>query len=113
MTISSTGTFHVFGATHNRNRGDDEAGSEKQMGQLIAETLPARVLRDEAEMRAATAFIAVDVGAARCAGIPGRQAGRIRFAGQPETGQRQSYKTAGELFKGLTPRCGLSQTFRQ
>jgi hypothetical protein len=60
---------------------------------LIAETLPTCVLRDEAEVCAATALIAVDVGAAIYAGIPGRHACFIRLAGKRQTGQRHSHQT--------------------
>jgi len=80
---------------------------------LIAEALPARVMRDEAKVRAAAAFIAVVVGAARCAGIAGRQAGLIRLAGQRETGQRHSHQTEAEPFEGLPPRNGLGHHFGQ
>ena len=52
------------------------------MGQLIAETLLTRVLGDEAEVRAATALITVDVWASIYAGIPGRHACFIRLAGK-------------------------------
>jgi hypothetical protein len=88
-------------------------GNEKRMAHLIAETLPTRVLRDEAEVRAATALIAVDVGAAVYTGIPGRHACLIRLAGQPETSQRHSYNAASKSFQSLPPRYGLGHTFGQ
>jgi len=83
------------------------------MGQLIAETLPTRVLRDETEVRAATALITIDVWASIYAGIPGRHACFIRLAGQAKTGQRHSYKAPTESFQGLAPGYGLRHTFGQ
>jgi hypothetical protein len=100
-------------ATHNRSNGDDEGGSEKRMGQLIAETLPARVLRDEAEVRAATTLITVDVWASIYAGIPGRHACFIRLAGERQTGQRHSHQTEAESFESLTPGYGFRHSFCQ
>ena len=83
------------------------------MGQLIAETLPTRVLRDETEVRAATALITIDVWASIYAGIPGRHACFIRLAGQAKTGQRHSYKAPTESFQGLAPGYGLRHTVGQ
>jgi hypothetical protein len=80
---------------------------------LIAETLPTQVRRDFAEMRAAAAFIAITVRVARCAEIPGRQAGRSRVAGQPEAGERHRGKAEAEPFEGLPARYGLGYAFGQ
>jgi len=64
-------------------------------------------------MRAAAAFIAVTVRVARCAEIPGRQAGRSRLAGQPETGERHRGKAEAEPLEGLPACYGLGHTFGQ
>jgi hypothetical protein len=66
-------------------------------------------------MRFAAAFTALVAGRASSvfAEGPGGQAALIRLAGQPETGQRHSYKAASETFQGLPPRYRLRHTFGQ
>jgi len=79
----------------------------------ITETGPVHVLGVLAEERFAAASTAVIARDATSAELPGRRARLIGLAGQPETGQRHSYKAAGESFQGLPPRCGPGQTFGQ
>jgi hypothetical protein len=66
-------------------------------------------------VRFAAAFAALIAGRASSvlAERPRRQAGLNRLAGQPETGQRHSYKAPSESFQGLPARYGLGHTFGQ
>jgi hypothetical protein len=76
----------------------------------IAETDPANVPLDFAEVRFAAATTATALAWAS-AGRPARHARRL--AGKRETGQRHSYEAARETFQGLPPRDGLGHTFSQ
>jgi hypothetical protein len=80
---------------------------------LIAETDPAYVPLDFAEVRFAAASTAVTAGHAVSAELPRRHAGLIRLAGQSKACERHSYKAAGESFQGLPPRDGLGHSSGQ
>ena len=79
---------------------------------LIAETLPTRVRGDFAKEGFVAATAAATL-ARFSAGKPGLDAVASRLAGQPETGQRHSYKAASESLQGLPPGYGPGHTSGQ
>ena len=77
---------------------------------LIAETDPADVPFNFAEVRFAAATPATALAGASARG-PARHAGRLARKG--ETGQRHSEKAKAKPFEGLPTRHGLGHTFRK
>jgi hypothetical protein len=86
------------------------ARDSSRYANLIAETDPADVPFNFAEVRFAAATTATALARASARGSAGH-AGRL--AGKSETRQRYSYKAEAEPFEGLPPRHGLGHTFRK